>query len=66
MEKYDGKEKSFKKVEQVSIPSASDQKKMLIRNLLNKNSGKKLELSLSELTVRLTKMDIPTTTKIKA
>ena len=66
MEKYDGKEKSFKKVEQVSIPSASDQKKMLIRNLLNKNSGKKLELSLGELTVRLTKMDIPTTTKIKA
>ncbi len=66
IEKFKGEERPYRKVEEISFSSPSEQKKTLILNLLNKNTGEKLDMTIGELTAMMVKMDIPTSVKIKA
>lgn len=66
IEKFKGEEKLYKKETKIEVSSDGERKKILIRNLLNKNSGEKLEMTMGELTEILVKMNISAGTKIKA
>jgi hypothetical protein len=64
--KYQGEEKRYQKGDFPVLASSDDKVKILIRNLLNKTAGEKLDMNLSELSNMIIGMDLPTRTKINA
>ncbi len=65
--RYSGKECLYQKDPTISDdPFIYENKKMLVKNLLYKNAGEKLDMTLGRLTEIIIGLDIPTKTKIKA
>lgn len=66
IEKFRGEEGAYRRKTSIVPDSSGEQKKILIKNLLNKATGEKLDMTIGELTDILTGMNILTETKVKA
>jgi hypothetical protein len=66
IEKFKGEEHPYKKTATILFSSSGEQKKTLIQNLLRKNAGEQLDMTIGELTDMMVGMDIPTNIKMKA
>lgn len=62
----DWKETPYRKKQEHEPNFVAEKTKMLLRNLLKKSSGERLDMNLDELTSMLIGMDIPSKTKIAA
>ncbi len=65
VKKFEGEARRYVKIDLKKTFPERKQKQILVKNLLNKCSGEKLDVNVQELTEILTKLDIPTKTKIK-
>ena len=66
IEKFKGKEQLYRNPSTSTCSCSGEQKKTLILNLLKKNAGEDLDMSIGELTDMLAEMRISTASKIKA
>ena len=66
IEKFKGEEQQYQFALDRKENIYENKKKILIQNLLNKNAGEKLDLTLGELTEMLLGMDIASGIKVKA
>ena len=64
--KFRGKEHLYQKNTLAYTRNSSEKAKIVIQNLLNKTTGEKLDMNLSELSALVVGMDIPSRTKIAA
>lgn len=61
-----GEETLYRRKQDVVCDFTGDKTKMLLKNLIKKSSGERLDMNLGELTSMLIGMDIPSKTKIAA
>ena len=66
VEKFKGKEQLYRNPSTSTFSCPGEQKKTLILNLLKKNAGEDLDMSIGKLTDMLAEMKISTASKIKA
>lgn len=66
IEKFKGKEQLYRNPSKSTFFCPGEQKKTLILNLLKKNAGEDLDMSIGELTDMLAEMKISTASKINA
>lgn len=64
--KFGGEERRYQKENDASSVVTEDKTKCLVRNLLYKAGGEKLDMNMSELSTLLLGMNLPSQTKIKA
>lgn len=64
--KFKGSEKPYKKKSLQSLSFPNNTKRLLIRNLLHKNAGENLDMSIGQLTKLMTELDLPSKAKIRA
>lgn len=66
IDKFKGAGCQYKQVSSIPLSSGNEQKRALIRNLLNKAAGERLDMTVGELTAMMSEMDIPAGIKVKA